>query len=544
MVFMSVKRSKAYAYARVSSEAQAEKGTSIQSQLELMRNYAKQNGITILKEFVDEAESATTDRRPEFQEMVSLCRDNVQGVDAILVWKLSRFARNRIDSVVYKKLLSKQGIRVISVSEPIEDSPEGRILEGMIELIDSYYSEILAKESMRGLKQTAQQGYHTGGRPPYGYRLKTVTVGNAVKKVWEVEPKEAEAVRLIYKMHAEGSSYDDIIRKLAEKGYKPRERRDWGKSSIFEVLKKPCYSGTHYFNTRKRKELGKRVHLRDEKDRSEWIEMKVPRIVEDDVFGVVKAKIGQRKFKSVRKATNQILSGLLVCGKCGQPYVIGNYYRGKYPYYRCSTKMKKGLAECDNRNLRGDGIDLAVLAQVLEIVFSKHNLEKYAGLLEESVKEEREELKALVEGLNREKDQLNKKKSVYYEGLESGKLEMSLVGDRLKQLSKQEEDLNVRLSDAEQRLSELPSPEQYKLSKKEYKSLKQELNDLITDSPAQQKRLFLNKLVKNITVYPDRLTVEYHPPIISNKKTPTGDGEGFLVTSVASPTRFELVSPA
>ena len=113
---MKTKHSKAYAYARVSSESQAEKGTSIPSQLELMRRYAAQNSITILKEFVDEAESATTDNRPEFQEMIQLCRDNEQGVDSVLVWKLSRFARNRIDSVVYKKLLSKQGIRVISVS--------------------------------------------------------------------------------------------------------------------------------------------------------------------------------------------------------------------------------------------------------------------------------------------------------------------------------------------------------------------------------------------------------------------------------------------
>ena len=208
--------------------------------------------------------------------MIRQCRDNAQGVDCVLVWKLSRFARNRIDSVVYKKLLSKQGIRVISVSEPIEDSPEGRILEGMIELIDSYYSEILSKESMRGLKQTAQQGYHTGGKPPYGYKLKSVMVGSAVKKMWEVEPKEAEGVKLIYRMHADGHSYHEIIAEMRRRGLKPRNKDEWGLSSISEVLRKPCYSGTHYFNTRKRKELGKRVHLRDQKDRSEWIEMKVP----------------------------------------------------------------------------------------------------------------------------------------------------------------------------------------------------------------------------------------------------------------------------
>jgi hypothetical protein len=125
------------------------------------------------------------------------------------------------------------------------------------------------------------------------------------------------------------------------------------------------------------------------------------------------------------------------------------------------------------------------------------------------------ELKALVESLNKEKDEFSKKKAVYYEGLESGKLEMSLVGDRLKQLSK-----------------------------KEYGNLKAELNSLINDSPAQQKRLFLSKLVRSITVHPDKLTVEYHPPIIPNKKSPTRNGEVFSVIDMASPTGFEPVLPA
>jgi len=232
-------KSKAYAYVRVSSEAQAERGTSIQSQLELIRKYAKQNSISIVKEFVDEAESATTDLRPDFQEMISLCKANAHGVDSILVWKLSRFARNKVDSVVYKKLLKdKQGIRVISVSEPIDDSPEGRMLEGIIEVMDSYYSENLAKESMRGLKQTAKQGFHTGGVPAYGYRLKNVNVGNTIKKVWEIHPKESKAVNLIYTMHSKGHTYQEIMDTLHEKGFKPRKKNEWGKSSISEILRK------------------------------------------------------------------------------------------------------------------------------------------------------------------------------------------------------------------------------------------------------------------------------------------------------------------
>lgn len=175
---------------------------------------------------------------------------------------------------------------------------------------------------MRGLKQTAQQGYHTGGKPPYGYKLKSVVVGNAVKKAWEVEPKEAEGVKLIYRMHADGHSYDEIIATLKSQRLKPRNKDEWGRSSISEVLRKPCYSGTHYFNTRKRKELGKRVHLRDQKDKSEWVQVTVPRLVDDETFQAVKAKMSQRRFITPRKTTDQILAGLLVCSKCGQSYVI------------------------------------------------------------------------------------------------------------------------------------------------------------------------------------------------------------------------------
>ena len=536
------KKSKAYAYARVSSEHQAEKGTSIQSQLELMRKHASQNNITILKEFIDEAESATTDLRPQFQEMIGLSRDNPQGIESILVWKLSRFARNRIDSVVYKKLLSKQGVRVISVSEPIDDSPEGRMLEGIIEVMDGYYSEILSKETMRGLKQAAKQGYHTGGKPPYGYKLKGVNVGNITKKVWEIHEKEAEAVRLVFGMHSKGHTYKDIIIELDKNNHSPRKTKRWGNSTIYEILRKPCYSGTHYFNTRKRKELGKRVHLRDAKDKSEWIPIKVPRIVDQKTFEAVKAKLGKRKFKAPRRSTTQILSGLLVCGKCQQPYVIGDYYRRKYPYYRCSTKMKQGTSVCDNRNLRGDQIEVLILKEIRKKVFSETNLKKYKQIIEQSVKDEKKELQHLVSRLSKEDKEIEAKKKVYYDGLETGKLELNLVNERLEELKAQGERISIQRHEAEKRLTELPQPEDYKITKKEYVKLQKSLTQLIEQASAHHKRQFLSKFINTITVYPDKIVVEYIPPRI--KKGPSQKDSDLSVIPLASPTGFEPVLPA
>ena len=538
-------KSKAYSYVRVSSEAQAERGTSIQSQLELIRKYAKQNSISIVKEFVDEAESATTDLRPDFQEMISLCKADAHGVDSILVWKLSRFARNKVDSVVYKKLLKdRQGIRVISVSEPIEDTPEGRMLEGIIEVMDSYYSENLAKESMRGLRQAAKQGFHTGGVTPYGYRLKNVNVGNTIKKVWEIHPKESKAVKLIYTMHSKGHTYKEIMDALYEKGFKPRKKNEWGKSSISEILRKQCYSGTHYFNTRKRKDLGKRVHLRDIKDKSEWISIKVPQIVDDDTFKTVKEKIGKRKFKTPRRKANQILSGLLVCGLCEQPYVIGDYYRGKYPYYRCSTKMKQGKSVCSNRTLRGDELDKVILAEIKDKIFSEQNLKQYKKLLDESVSDEKVELQETIKALEKEKEELNNKKKVYYEGLETGKLNMDLVSERLEQLKAEDERITKQKLESEERLTNLPEAENYELTKKEYQELRESLSLFIDEGTTQQKRLFLSNFIQSITVHPDKIVIEYTPPILSNKKSPHDDGGGNSVIGVASPRGFEPLSPA
>lgn len=141
---------KAVLYARVSSEKQAEKDLSISAQLKALRKYAAEKGYEVIREFVDEAESARTANRPAFQEMIALAKSKPKPFDVILVWKLSRFARNREDSIVYKSLLRKRGIQVVSIKERVDDSPAGALLEGMIEVIDEFYSANLAQEPVGG----------------------------------------------------------------------------------------------------------------------------------------------------------------------------------------------------------------------------------------------------------------------------------------------------------------------------------------------------------------------------------------------------------
>ena len=164
-------------YARVSSEKQAEKDLSIPAQLKALRKYALEGGWEVDKEFVDEAESARSANRPAFKEMITLAKQRHKFFDAILVWKLSRFARNREDSIIYKSLLRKYGISVISINEQVDETPAGKLLEGMIEVIDEFPSITLAQNTTRVMKENAGRGYHNGGTIPIGYRAKKIRDG-------------------------------------------------------------------------------------------------------------------------------------------------------------------------------------------------------------------------------------------------------------------------------------------------------------------------------------------------------------------------------
>ena len=163
------------AYVRVSTAAQSEKDLSIASQERLIRDYAESHIYHLLRIYSDEGESALSINRPGFQDMVAAAKQEPPPFSKILVWKFSRFARNREDSIIFKGLLKRRGVEVVSISEPVDDTPTGKLLEGILETVDEFYSLNLAHESLRGMIENARRGFRNGGNAPYGYRLLPVT---------------------------------------------------------------------------------------------------------------------------------------------------------------------------------------------------------------------------------------------------------------------------------------------------------------------------------------------------------------------------------
>ena len=142
-------------YARVSSDRQ-DVDLSVSAQLRALKEYAKANGYSVAREYVDEAESGRVANRPQFREMIEEGSKPKAPFEVILVWKFSRFTRKREHAVAFKSQLRRKGIRVVScITEQAEDNATGRLLEGIIESVDEYYSENLAQEVVRGMREAA-----------------------------------------------------------------------------------------------------------------------------------------------------------------------------------------------------------------------------------------------------------------------------------------------------------------------------------------------------------------------------------------------------
>ncbi|MGE5586266.1 MAG: recombinase family protein [Bacillota bacterium] len=239
----------AVAYARFSSDNQREE--SITAQLRAIREYAAREGITIVREYTDEARSATTDDRPGFLRMMADLKDGVK-VDLVLVHKLDRFARNRYDAAVYPGEIQRAGARLVAVAQPLDDSPESVILEAMLEAMAEYYSKNLARETMKGMRETTYQGKHAGGRSPLGY-----DVDPAAKK-YIINEREAQAIRLIYSMTLGRQGYSEIIDTLNGRGYRTRADQPFGKNSVHDILRNEKCSGIYTFNRAGSAHFGRR----------------------------------------------------------------------------------------------------------------------------------------------------------------------------------------------------------------------------------------------------------------------------------------------
>lgn len=305
----------AAAYIRVSDERQSE--FSPDSQLKLIREYCARNDIELPDEliFYDDGISAkTAAKRPEFNRMIALAKSESKPFQMILVWKFSRFTRNQEEAIVYKSMLRKNGVDVVSVSEPSQDNPFSGLIERVIEWMDEYYLIRLSDEVVRGMTERAQRGLPNVA-PPFGYRMQN---GEYV-----IKEDEAEIVRMIFEMFCAEPNLKKIATTLNSMGVKNQYNHPFDNRAIEYILNNPCYIGYVRWNPN-----GKSASARIYDNPDDILRRSThDPIISEEIFEKAKGifemrKATKRKYERENFQKNvYMLKGLVKCHSCGSTLV-------------------------------------------------------------------------------------------------------------------------------------------------------------------------------------------------------------------------------
>lgn len=317
----------AAAYIRVSTDDQAE--YSPDAQLVEIRKYAASHGYIIPEQyiFIDEGISGKkTVKRDNFNKMIGVAKTKPKPFDAILLWKFSRFARNREDSVVYKSMLRKQlGIDVVSISEPVGDDKMSVIIEALIEAMDEYYSINLAEEVKRGMSEKARRG-ELQSTPSFGYTVKD----NCLTPI----PAEAELVGEMFRRFMAGEGFFPISKWLNSIGVKTHRGNDFENRTVEYILRNPVYIGKLRWNPagRSRRDFDSETIILADAGHEPLIDL--------DTWNTVQEMIRQQKAAMKYKARptyekKDWLSGIVRCGSCGGTLVFVRPH-----YFKCNNYVR------------------------------------------------------------------------------------------------------------------------------------------------------------------------------------------------------------
>jgi len=332
----------AAAYLRVSTEKQDE--YSLDSQLKLIRDYAARNDYLVPDEFVfvdDGISGRSARKRPAFQQMIGWAKE--KAFDAILVWKFSRFARNQEESIVYKSMLARSGVEVVSISEPLAEGPFGSLIERILEWMDEFYSIRLSGEVKRGMAEKVSRG-EIVTPPAFGYDVEQHTyIPNA----------DAETVRRIFRDFLAGDGCATIARRLGLEGVKTRRGNPPDNRWVRYILENPVYVGKIRWSRN-----GKSNYSRGGDASGSYLTdghfspLVDPEIWEEAQALLASRSAGRPKFARTEQKTDWMLKGLCRCSACGSTLVYTStacptMQCHKYARGQCRTSHALSIAKAN-----------------------------------------------------------------------------------------------------------------------------------------------------------------------------------------------------
>ncbi|MBQ8960310.1 MAG: recombinase family protein [Ruminococcus sp.] len=410
--------------------------------------------------------------------------------DIVLVHKLDRFSRDRYDSAIYKSKLKKNRVSVASVLERIDDSPESVIMESMLEGMAEYYSKNLSREVMKGMKENALQGKHTGGTPPLGYDLDA-------ENHLVINEHEAEAIIAIFQMYGEGLGYSEIISWLNSHGYTTKRGTPFLKTSLVTILANEKYAGVYVYNQAVPKKLKNPAYSGKKKPEEEIIRVPgaCPAIISHELFDKVQKRKqrNRERMGSFYSKELYLVSGKVICGICGRIYQGNLRYSGqshtRYAAYRCETHK----AQCGNKEMNKDYLDAYIIELLRNKVFNKRSLKKHIDALNRYISKFNAEYDEHYETIKAEYDELTESLANITAAIERGVITDSLI-KRAEDLESQRTALLIQMTNMHQF-----NPLDYA----DYEYLLEDFRTLPHNS--EKYRALIQQFILRINVYPYRM---------------------------------------
>lgn len=463
----------AVVYARFSSHRQGEQ--SIEGQVAEAERYAAEHGLTIIHVYADRAQTGRNDNREQFQLMLSDAAN--KKFDALIVWKTDRIGRNKEEIALNKYHLKKNGVKIYYVAEMIPDTPEGIILEAVIEGMAAYYSEQLSQNIKRGQRASAVKAQSTGGNRPLGYLT-------GPDKKFIIDPESAPTVKLVFDLYAQGQTIAQIVRELNARGHRTLKGKPFTHNSLRTMLKNEKYIGIYTYKDEVR------------------LENAIPPIVDTATFYKVQEmlKYNQRAAAHKNAKVEYLLTEKLFCGKCGAMMVgvSGTSKTGlRHHYYYCHNQRKK---LCTKKPVRQIWIENLVLEYMINLLKDDDLIEFIAGNTYKYYLEQNTDT-SYTESLRQALEDIEKSISNLVRAIEQG-IFNEATKNRMDELEEQKEEIKSALAAA--RLKE-----NLGITKERILFFLQQFANMDYTDIECQKRL-IKTFLNSVFVYDDKVVLTFN----------------------------------
>lgn len=485
-------------YARYSSDMQREE--SIDAQIRYCKEEIARNpNMVLVGVYYDEAISGKFDDREDFQNMIADAREHK--FDQIMVHKFSRFARNQYDSVIYKKKLRDIGIRVVSATQKVDDTPEGQMTEAIIEVLDQYYSANLAEEVLKGMRENALKGLSTGGKPPLGYSRDS-------EGRYIIDPETAPIARKIFDLYVSGMGTYLIANTLNNMGLRTQTGNVFHGRTVSDILKNEKYNGTYIYT------IGEN-------------EIRIPDnhepIIPKSMWEQVQYLKMQRTKPRLTSDVIYSLTGKLYCGECHGSYSGGGHKKSrngkkKNYYYVCNNKK---YHNCKNKSINKDKIERYLCQHITRVLLTDKSIEDIANAFEAAVIEMSKQTTTVpLEKLEKEKLSLNKKIAKL--------LELYLEDDSVmpkETLQKKTNEYKQQLKGIEKQIASAKVNFDNVMKKEDAINFLTHMRNSFDESNKALVKSLIDTFVEKVVVYKDKVDITFKVDINKDAHLPSINAE-------------------